>query len=217
MPTEVLDKPVVSVPGPGGPSGGVLPPGGGEPDREGNGGGGLAADPTRLGVWLFLGTVSMLFIGFTSAYLVRRASADWQPLPPPALLFWNTAALVASSVTLEVARRRLRAWAPREAVKWVALTGGLGALFVAGQFMAWRLLAARGYFLETNPHNSFFYVLTGVHLVHLAGGLAWFGVVLSKVRRLAYAPGEDGLGLFATYWHFLAGVWLYLLLLLFVI
>jgi cytochrome c oxidase subunit 3 len=98
----------------------------------------------------------------------------------------------------------------------VAATGLLGALFAVGQVMAWRVLAARGYYLDSNPHNSFFYVLTGAHLVHLAGGLVWFGVVLSRVRRLAYVPGEDGLGLFATYWHFLAGLWVYLLLLLFV-
>jgi cytochrome c oxidase subunit 3 len=78
------------------------------------------------------------------------------------------------------------------------------------------VLAARGFYLDSNPHNSFFYVLTGVHLAHLAGGLVWCGVVLSRVRRLAYVPGEDALGLFATYWHFLAGLWIYLLLLLFV-
>jgi cytochrome c oxidase subunit 3 len=186
-------------------------------DADGPGGGGLLGDPTRFGLWLFLGTVSMLFIGFTSAYLVRRASADWRPLAVPALLYWNTAAILASSATLEVARRRLRRWAPAEAVPWVAATGVLGAFFAVGQVMAWRALAARGYYLESNPHNSFFYVLTGTHLAHLAGGLLWFAVVLSRIRRLAYVPGEDGLGLFATYWHFLAGLWIYLLLLLFVI
>jgi cytochrome c oxidase subunit 3 len=174
-------------------------------------------DPTRLGLWLFLGTVCMLFVGFTSAYLVRRTSVDWRPLAAPGLLYWNTAFILASSVTLEVARRRLGRWAVAEAVPWVAATGLLGLLFAAGQVMAWRALAARGYYLETNPHNSFFYVLTGAHLVHLAGGLVWFGVVLSRVRRLAYVPGEDGLGLFATYWHFLAALWVYLLFLLFVI
>lgn len=213
MAPETLEK-VPARTGPGGPGGEAPPPAGGD---AGGPGGSVAADPTRLGLWLFLGTVSMLFVGFTSAYLVRRASADWRPLAAPALLYWNTLAILASSVTLEVARRRLRGWAPADAVRWVAATGALGVLFAIGQIMAWRVLAARGFYLETNPHNSFFYVLTGAHLVHLAGGLVWFGVVLSRVRRLAYVPGEDGLGLFATYWHFLAGLWIYLLLLLFVI
>jgi cytochrome c oxidase subunit 3 len=212
MPAEVLEKARGRSGAGGRPPG--APPGGGGPGRPG---GGVAADPTRLGLWLFLGTVSMLFVGFTSAYLVRRGAADWRPLAAPALLWWNTAAIAASSAALQVARRRLRGWAPAEAVPWVAATGVLGALFAAGQLLAWRSLAARGLFLETNPHNSFFYVLTGVHLVHLAGGLVWFGVVLSRVRRLAYVPGEDGLGLFATYWHFLAALWVYLLVLLFVV
>ena len=181
-----------------------------------SGGGGLAADPTRFGLWLFLGTVTMLFVGFTSAYMVRRGAADWRPLSAPALLWWNTAAIVASSAALEVGRRRLRRWAAADAIPWVTATGVLGALFAVGQVAAWRALAARGFYVESNPHNSFFYVLTGVHLVHLAGGLVWCGVVLSRVRRLAYVPGEDGLGLFATYWHFLAALWIYLLLLLFV-
>jgi cytochrome c oxidase subunit III len=185
-------------------------------DFGGRSGGGIAADPARFGLWLFLGTVTMLFIGFTSAYMVRRGAGDWRPLAAPALLFWNTAAIAASSVALEVGRRRLRGWAPAGAIPWVTATGILGVLFAAGQVAAWRVLAARGFYLDSNPHNSFFYVLTGVHLVHLAGGLVWCGVVLSRVRRLAYVPGEDGLGLFATYWHFLAGLWLYLLLLLFV-
>ena len=89
-------------------------------------------------------------------------------------------------------------------------------LFLVGQVAAWRQLAARGVFLASNPHSSFFYVLTGMHGVHLIGGLAWFAVVLAQVRRLALTPGEDGLRLFATYWHFLAGLWVYLLYLLFV-
>jgi cytochrome c oxidase subunit 3 len=213
MPPQTLEKPTRLAPG--GPHRGeppLSPRGPGGP-----GSGGIAADPTRLGLWLFLGTVSMLFIGFTSAYLVRRGSADWRPLAAPALLWWNTAAIAASSLTLEVARRRLRGWAPAAAVPWVAATGALGALFAVGQVLAWRALAARGFYLETNPHNSFFYVLTGAHLLHLAGGLVWSGVVLSRVRRLAYVPGEDGLGLFATYWHFLAALWIYLLVLLFVV
>jgi cytochrome c oxidase subunit 3 len=207
---DVLDKPAVRGRGGEGPP----PPLRG--DFGGRPGGGLAADPARLGLWLFLGTVTMLFIGFTSAFLVRRGMGDWRPLAAPALLWWNTAAILASSFTLETGRRRLRRWAAAGAIPWVTATGALGLLFAAGQVFAWRVLAARGYYLDSNPHNSFFYVLTGTHLVHLAGGLVWCAVVVSRVRRLAYVPGEDGLGLFATYWHFLAGLWVYLLLLLFV-
>lgn len=170
-----------------------------------------------MGLWAFLGTLTMLFIGFTSAYIVRRASLDWRPLSPPRLLWLNTAALLASSATLQVARRRLRDWAVKEANGWLLVTGVLGVAFVAGQFLAWRALQAQGIFLASNPHSSFFYVLTGLHAVHLLGGLIWFSVVATRVSRMAYVPGEDGLGLFATYWHFLGGLWVYLFVLLFVI
>jgi cytochrome c oxidase subunit 3 len=207
----VLDRPDVGERGPLRPP---PPPEGGDDRRDGAGG--AAIDVTRFGLLAFLGTLSMLFIGFTSAYMVRRASGDWQPLSAPAVVWLNTAVLLASSMTLELARRRQRDWRLSAVQGWVAATGALGALFVAGQLAAWRALARQGIFLATNPHSSFFYMLTGIHGLHLLGGLIWFAVVLSRVRRLAYTPGEDGLGLFATYWHFLDGLWLYLAVLLFV-
>jgi cytochrome c oxidase subunit 3 len=158
----------------------------------------------------------MLFIGFTSAYILRRASGDWRPLQAPSVLWLNTAVLFLSSATLEVARRRLRGWDLGAAQAFLAATGVLGIVFVGGQVLAWRSLAAAGVFLSSNPHSSFFYLLTGVHAAHLLGGLVWFGAASAKIRRLAYTPGEDGLRLFATYWHFLAALWAYLLFLLFV-
>jgi cytochrome c oxidase subunit 3 len=148
--------------------------------------------------------------------MVRRASGAWVPLSPPWLLWANSLVLLASSATLELARRRLRGWDLPAVDRWVLATGVLGALFVAGQLQVWRILVAEGYYLASNAHNSFFYMLTGIHGLHLVSGLIWFGVVLARLRRLAYVPGEDGLRLFATYWHFLGGLWLYLVFLLFV-
>ena len=216
MPADVLEKtPTFSGPG-GGAGGGGERPGGG-PGPSGDGAPGILGDPAAFALWAFLGTVSMLFLGFTSAYILRRASADWQPLAAPPVLWLNTALLAASSVSLEAARRRLRGWDLPASERWLLATGLLGLLFVAGQYAGWRQLAARGVFLASNPHSSFFYVLTGVHAVHLLGGLAWFVAARRRLRRLAYAPGEDGLRLFATYWHFLGALWAYLLVLLFVL
>ena len=201
--------PVVVSGGTGGTGPTPLGPTGGQ-------GGSLFGDPARFGLWLFLGTASMLFIGFTSAYILRRASADWQPLSAPGILWLNTAILFVSSVTLERSRRRLVGWDLASARLWLSLTGLLGALFVAGQWLAWQALAATGVFLASNPHSSFFYVLTGVHVVHVLAGLIWFAAVFDRIRRMGFTPGEDGLRLFATYWHFLAVLWAYLLFLLFV-
>jgi cytochrome c oxidase subunit 3 len=182
-----------------------------EPDRR------TPMDTAKLGLWLFLGTVSMLFIGFTSAYLVRRASADWMSLHPPVLLWVNTAALALSSVTLEGARRHMRQRQHAGVRTWIGATGALGALFVIGQVAAWKALAAQGIFLSTNPSSSFFYLLTGVHVVHVAAALIWYAVVYVRVQLRRYEPGTDALALFATFWHFLAGVWAYLLFVLFVL
>jgi cytochrome c oxidase subunit 3 len=187
---------------------------------EGNrrpGGDGFFGDTYRVGLWAFLGTLTMLFMGFTSAYVFRKASVDWQPLSPPRLLWANTVALVLSSLTLQAARRRVKGWAFREANVWLIATGLLGGLFVVGQLLAWRGLQGQGIYLASNPHSSFFYILTGLHGIHLLGGLVWFAVVARRVYRMAHVPGEDGLALFATYWHFLGVLWVYLFLLLFVI
>jgi cytochrome c oxidase subunit 3 len=212
MPAELLQKTAPGLSGPRGPSGDDRPHGG-----EGPPAGPAFGPPARFGLWAFMGTVTMLFVGFTSAYLVRRASPDWRPLDPPPLLWLNTAVLLASSVLLERARGRLRAWAPGEALRWLSGAGLLGLLFLAGQVGAWRQLSGQGVFLASSPHSSFFYLLSGVHGAHLLGGLGWFASALLGLRGLALTPGEDGLGLLATYWHFLALVWVYLLLLLFLV
>jgi cytochrome c oxidase subunit 3 len=195
------------------------PPGHGPRGRGDDGDGPNATfDPAQFGLWAFLGTVTMLFIGFTSAYIVRRTGIDWRPLPLPRLLWWNTAALLLSSIALEVARRRRAALDLRGLRLWLGATALLASLFVAGQFQAWRLLRALGFFLSSNPHSSFFYMLSGVHLFHLGGGLVWFALVLYRLRGPRYAPAAGGrtLSLFATYWHFLGLLWVYVLVLIFV-
>ena len=194
----------------------VRPPSGGAPG-EGSERPTSDFDTARFGVWVLLGTIAMLFIGFTSALVFRRASSDWVPMTAPRLLWANTAVLALSSVALEMARRALRGVRYEGVRPWIAATGALGALFVGGQILAWRGLAAQGVFLSSDPHSSFFYLLTGVHVVHVLAALIWFSVVFVRVQRRYYAPGSDGLGLFATFWHFLGALWFYLLFVLFVL
>jgi cytochrome c oxidase subunit 3 len=201
---------------PGIEAGGVVPP----PAARASGGGGSAPlrfDPSRFGLMAFLGTISMLFVGFTSALLLRRTAADWQPLTAPALLWLNTGVLALSSVALELSRRGLRRRALPAARLFIGASVVLGLLFVAGQFQVWQLLRAQGIFLSSNPAASFFYVLTGVHLVHLFGGLSWLSVSALRVSGLRQPPAADPLSLVALFWHFLGALWLYLLVVLFAI
>jgi cytochrome c oxidase subunit 3 len=158
----------------------------------------------------------MLFVGFTSALILRRSSGDWQPLAAPRVLWLSTTLLFLSSVALERARSRYRTFDLAAGRRLFTATGLLGLGFVVAQLAAWRELSAAGVYLASNPHSSFFYVLSGVHAVHVLAGLVWYGAALLRLRRMDFVPGEDPLRLFAIYWHFLAVLWAYLLFLLFV-
>lgn len=172
----------------------------------------LSVDTAELGLWMFLASVTMLFAGFTSAYLVRQTTgSDWQPMPLPAVLWLNTVLLGASSVTIERARR-----AEASSTGWLLATAALGVAFLAGQVSAWQELAASGVFLPSHPHSSFFYILTGAHGIHLLGGLGALAVALAGGRRGAWPRRARGLKLCALYWHFMGALWLYLFLVLFV-
>ena len=169
--------------------------------------------PAQTGVVIGIAAITMTFAAFTSALVMRKGGApDWTHFQLPTLLFANTAVLLASSGTLEVARRRLRAGTPGGSA-WLSVTLALGMLFVAGQVAAWRDLAAQGLFLATGPSAAFFYVLTAAHAVHVMGGVTALAYVRSRVRRTA-APPLGAVGAVTTYWHFMDALWLYLFLLL---
>ncbi len=186
---------------------------------EGGGGGEptLPFNTAQLGVWALLATLSMLFAGFTSAYLVRRVGSDWQHISLPSILWFNTALLLASSLTLELARASMRRWRTDAVKGWLLATTVLGLAFLVGQLFAWRQLAAQGIFVPTSPHSSFFYMLTGVHGVHLLGGIFALFYALRRVWRSRWSAAEpSALNLCATYWHFVDRLWLYLFVLMFV-
>lgn len=145
-----------------------------------------------------LASVLMLFTAFAAAYLERVAARGWSRIALPGILWLTTGLLLASSVTLELARRRRLRGA-------LYATVVLGVLFLAGQFVAWLQLRADGVFLPTNPHGSFFYLLTAVHGLHVLAGLA--ALLVARARPAA-------LGLCAAFWHLMAVVWIYVLFVL---
>ncbi|KQV66076.1 cytochrome c oxidase subunit 3 [Rhizobium sp. Root1220] len=168
----------------------------------------------KVGLGIFLAVVGALFSLLISAYLIRMAGADWWSPPVPKLLWVNTAMLFASCAAMQWATVEARRGG--EEASRLALDAALatGVLFLAGQVVAWLQLAAAGYVLADNPANSFFYILTGLHGLHVLGGLA----VLGRTRLSASAGGRSSPGklrlrteLCATYWHFMLVVWLVLL------
>jgi cytochrome c oxidase subunit III len=166
----------------------------------------------KIGLGVFLAVVGSLFALFISAYSMRMNMVDWRTLPVPALLWFNTGILVVSSLALQWAHMAAR----RDDIDGVTIglcAGGASAItFLVGQLLAWRELSAAGYFLASNPANSFFYLITAVHGLHLMGGLVALGRTTAKVMRGAEAAQiRLSVDLCAIYWHFLLVVWLVLL------
>lgn len=157
------------------------------------------ADANRTLLAALIASVGMLFTAFAAAYLERRTSgAAWIKITLPAMVWANTAVLLASSVTMEIARRTGKR-------AWVAGTIVLACLFLLGQLAAWASLRESGIVLSSTAHASFFYLLTALHGVHLLGGLIALAAAQTRPRIL---------GLVAGFWHFMGGIWIYVLILL---
>lgn len=167
----------------------------------------------KVGLGVFLAVAGSLFTLFISAYSMRMNAVDWRVMPVPKVLWYNTGVLVLSSVALQwaylAARRN-----DMDGVIVGLLAGGTSAMtFLAGQLLAWQQLSTAGYFVASNPANSFFYMITAVHGLHLTGGLAALGRTTAKVWRHDTVTADMRLSveLCTIYWHFLLLVWLVLL------
>jgi cytochrome c oxidase subunit 3 len=169
----------------------------------------LREDQRRLGLWMFLATVTMLFAAFTSAYVVRRSGSDWVRVALPPILWLNTLVLATSSVALEIANRagRLGRWHVARAGCAAALSLGIG--FLVGQVAAWRQLVDAGVSLPFSPHGSFFFMITGAHAIHVVAAL----VVLLWGTMATWSADRDPftwrsqIELCRTFWHYLGVVW----------
>ncbi|MGB3815373.1 MAG: cytochrome c oxidase subunit 3 [Shinella sp.] len=167
----------------------------------------------NLGLYVFLGVVAALFSLFISAYFMRMASSDWWGIPVPRLLWWNTAVLATSSVALQLATKEARDGRMENLRPALAAGFLLAALFLAGQIQAWRDLNAAGYVLADNPANSFFYILTGLHGLHILGGLVVLGRTTARALAKNVSPERlrSSVRLCTVYSHFMLAVWLILL------
>ena len=168
------------------------------------------------GVWLFLAAVTMMFAGLTSTVVVRQSAApDWGHVHLPWVLYLNTVVLLISTVTFEIARRSSRRRGLSGSVTATLYgTMGLGLLFVAGQLFAWRTLVEQGIYLSSRPSSSTFYLLTAIHALHLTGGVLVLAYLVSRMSRMPLPKFKGCLAAAATYWHFMTGLWLYILVLL---
>jgi cytochrome c oxidase subunit 3 len=167
--------------------------------------------PQKTALLFFLAVVSVMFGLFITAYFIRMELDDWRPMPESSLLWVNTVLLFASSVVLQVMHSRLKLGNEQYLKPGLVLGAVLTLAFVYGQTAVWQLMRADGYYMYNNPANSFFYVLTGIHALHILGGLfvwlraglrVWLGESSERIKL--------SVELCTLYWHFLLLVWLVL-------
>jgi cytochrome c oxidase subunit 3 len=170
----------------------------------------------KLALKVFLAVVAVLFMLLVTAYGGRMAYEDWRPAPQISLLWANTFVLILSSVALQWAQYSVRR-GRMDAMRAGLLAGGaFTVVFLFGQVLAWRQLGAMVYFEVSNPAIAFFYLITGLHGLHLLGGLvAWGRTVVKVWGNFDVAKVRQSVELCTVYWHFLLLVWLVLFGLLF--
>jgi cytochrome c oxidase subunit 3 len=198
-----------------------------QPPRD-NGGGDDDGKPGRnkrqpspnryyTGIAIAIISILMFFMALASAFLVRKGtSGDWVAVHIPTLLWLNTAILLLSSATLEMARKRLAKDDDSAGFKnlWL-ITTILGVIFLVGQVVAWRQLNSQGIYLASNPASSFFYIFTGAHALHLIGGVVALIYVARRKFDAAKVTRSVAAEVTSYYWHFMDALWLFLLALLY--
>ena len=199
--------------------------GGGKPPVHGDGGddNSKRRDPERTsakryysGIAVAIVSILMFFMALVSAYLVRKGiESGWNSFHFPPFIWANTAILLASSFTLEVARRRL-ARSDRSGFRiWWSVTTALGLVFLGGQILVWRQLVVQGVYLATNPSSSFFYLFTGAHALHIVAGVGALLFVAFRNFERAKVTQSTAAGVTSYFWHFLDALWVFLAVLLY--
>lgn len=191
---------------------------------------GLTSSASKVGLWVFLGVVTSVFMVFIGAYFMRMdmthggtaagsmTMGDWVKFDKPGILWVNTIALVLASIAIQLAHGFSSSASGRLKMRrYFNAAGLLTMLFLAGQVLAWRELYATGEFGVSSVSFSFFVLLTAVHGLHLVGGLAVWSRAASRIRRgleqaelPEVAALRQSVQLCATYWHYLLMIWLVL-------
>ncbi|MDQ3537052.1 MAG: cytochrome c oxidase subunit 3 [Bacteroidota bacterium] len=175
----------------------------------------LAMHPKKFALWLFIVSIIMIFAALTSAYIVKQGEGNWLVFEMP-LIFWiNSAVILASSVTMQLAYYNTKK-NNLEIVKiFTAITTILGLAFLVLQVFAWEELVKMGVYFVGNPSGSFLYVLTGMHGFHLITGLIYLIILLTSTYKYkVHSKSMVQMEMCTTYWHFLDGLWIYLFMFL---
>ena len=176
-------------------------------------GGTINLSKGKLGLRFIMFVSTIFFCLFIVTYSDRMVYPDWQRMPEPWLLWFNTAVLFFSSmvfVNTQIASKNHQFQIVKNRL---LLIGCLAFAFLVGQLLVWQQLIAYGYYVSTNPSNAYFYVFTALHGLHLLGGLVYWYLTIKKVwisSDIVVAKVKHTVDLCAIYWHFLLAVWVVL-------
>jgi len=169
----------------------------------------------RTGLLVFLAVISSFFMLFIISYYTRSRFPDWEMLRDPRILWFNTFMLVLASIAMQLASKAAQRNADPSMRKYLVAGAVLTLVFIAGQLIAWKQLIAAGFYAQENPSIAFFYLVTGLHALHLIGGIWFLGRVGFRLgQQNLQEKARQSVALCATYWHYLLLVWLVLFTLL---
>ena len=177
----------------------------------------LSMHPQKFALWLFLVTVIMIFASLTSYYIVKKAEGNWHDFDLPNYFWVNTAVIIISSATMHWAYLSAKKDKFQMLKMTLLICTILGIAFLVGQYYCWTDLYDRGIKLSGNVSGSILFLISGLHWVHLIGGVIFLIVIFFKSLTFSiHSKNLVALEMCATYWHFLGGLWVYLFVFLLV-
>ncbi len=180
-----------------------------------------SASKYRIGMWFLLLVIAMTFGGLIGAYILISSNGvmEWRPFDLPFQVWVSTFLILASSMSYKISQNALKKDFQEKAKKWLIVTSVFGGMFISSQILAWFELVRRGVYVQSNPYAGFFYILTAVHAFHVIGGIAALGYLILRTWQKTSSKDElekrkEVSGVVGWYWHFMDGLWIFLLLLL---
>ena len=167
----------------------------------------------KLGLRFIMFVSTIFFCLFIVTYADRMIYPDWQQMPEPILLWFNTLILLISSLVFINVQIAVKKNKFKKVKNQMLIIGILAFIFISGQLMVWNQLVSLGYYVATNPANAYFYVFTTLHGLHLIGGLFYWNLAIKKVwvpQEVVIVKAKHTVELCAIYWHFLLAVWIVL-------
>jgi cytochrome c oxidase subunit 3 len=170
--------------------------------------------PHKFILWIAIASILMMFAGLTSAYIVKRSQSNWLEFELPPIFWYSTIVILLSSLTIYLAYKSFKARNISRYRALITVTAGLGVLFVVLQWMGFNYLISHGVKLigsGSNPAGSFLGVITGIHMLHVLGGVVALTIMFirafsNRKKNYSTVPIE----VVSIYWHFVDFLWIYL-------